>query len=78
MAIAFAWGYRAGDIFKEVEPIKIKSHGDRAKSIFRHGYDYLRRLMINIQERKAEFIASLSIILNGKSQHNTLKSMMMA
>jgi hypothetical protein len=47
MTIAFAWSYRAGNIFDEVEPIKIKSHGCRAKSIFRHGYDYLRRLLIN-------------------------------
>lgn len=76
MVITFVWSYRAGDIFQEVEPIEIKSHGDRAKSIFRHGYDYLRRLMINIQERKNEFIESLSIIINGKLSHNNLKNIM--
>lgn len=27
MVIAFVWSYRTGDLFKEVEPIKIKPHG---------------------------------------------------
>ena len=64
------------DIFKEVEPIKIKSHGDKAKSIFRHGYDYLRRLIINIRDRAGEFFENLSIILDGKQPHNALKNIM--
>ena len=76
IAITFAWSYRTGDIFNTVEPIEIKSHGDRAKSIFRHGYDYLRRLMINIRDRAEEFIESLSVIINGKQPHNSLKNMM--
>lgn len=76
MAITFAWNYRTGDIFNEVDPIEIKSHGDRAKSIFRHGYDYLRRLIINITERVDEFFETLSIILDGKQSHNPLKNIM--
>ncbi len=34
MAITFAWIHRAGDIFKEVEPIKIKKHGFKEKVFF--------------------------------------------
>ena len=78
MAIAFSWSYRSGDIFNEVEPIQIKSHGDRAKSIFRHGYDYLRRLMMNIRDRADEFFKNLELLLDGKKPHNALKNIMRA
>ena len=76
MTIAFVWSYRAGDIFKEVDPIEIKSHGDRAKSIFRHGYDYLRRLLINICDRTDEFFSNLAIIKSGKTSDNRLINIM--
>ncbi len=78
MTIAFVWSYRAGDIFNEVQPIKIKSHGERAKSIFRHGYDYLRRLLVNFCSRGTEYFNNLEVIKSGKKQHNTLKNMMRA
>jgi len=77
MTIAFAWSYRTGEIFEEVEPIEIKKHGDRAKSIFRHGYDYLRKLFVNYYDRSVEFIKNLEIIKNGKTGHNSLKAIML-
>lgn len=76
MAIAFAWSYRAGEVFEDVEAIEIKKHGDRAKSIFRHGYDYLRKLLINYCDRSAEFFKNLEVIKLGKKPHNTLKLIM--
>lgn len=76
LAITFAWHYRAGDIFNAVEPIEIKSHGDRAKSIFRHGYDYMRALIINLNDRVDEFFESLSIIITGKLSQWKLKPLM--
>ena len=78
MTIAFAWSYRTGDVFEEVEPIKIKSHGCRAKSIFRHGYDYLRRLLINLHDRVNEFFENLEVIKDGQKPHNALKKLMRA
>lgn len=78
MTIAFAWSYRAGEVFSEVEPIAIKSHGDKAKSYFRHGYDYLRKLVINFCDRSSEFFKSLDIIKSGKQSHNLLKTLMKA
>ncbi len=78
MTIAFVWSYRAGDIFNETQPIEIKSHGDRAKSIFRHGYDYLRRLFINFCGRATEFFGNLEVIKAGGKPHNSLKNMMRA
>jgi len=78
MTIAFVWSYRAGGIFNEVKPIEIKSHGERAKSVFRHGYDYLRRLLINFCDRATEFFYNLEVIKEGKKPHNTLKTIMRA
>ena len=46
MAIAFAWSHRVGEWrHEEVEPIKIKKHGRLAKSLFRHGLDFIRELL---------------------------------
>ena len=78
MTIAFAWSYRTGEVFSEVEPIATKSHGDKAKSYFRHGYDYLRKLVINFCDRSNEFFKSLEVIKSGKQSHNLLKTLMKA
>jgi hypothetical protein len=78
MTIAFVWSYRAGDIFNDIKPIAIKSHGARAKSIFRYGYDYLRRLLINFCDRTTEFFRNLEVIKAGEKQHEALKNMMRA
>lgn len=78
MTIAFVWSYRAGELFSEVEPIPIKSHGDKAKSYFRHGYDYLRKLMINYCDRVKEYFECLGIIKAGNLPHNSLKTLMRA
>jgi hypothetical protein len=52
LAIAFCWAHIIGDWIVQQKPIKIKKHGRPAKSIFRVGYDKLRRIFIN-QEQAA-------------------------
>jgi hypothetical protein len=47
MALAFCWAYRTGQWLTRIEPLKIKKHGRLAKSIFRHGFDHLRRILCN-------------------------------
>ena len=46
LAIAFCWSYRMGDIKTKEEPIKIKAHGRKAKSIFRVGLDLIREVIL--------------------------------
>lgn len=41
---AFCWADIAGAWLAQGDPLKIKKHGRLAKSIFRHGFDYLRRI----------------------------------
>jgi IS4 transposase len=45
--IAFVWCYLIGDFLdKNIEEIKIKKHGRRAVSIFKHGLDYLSKVLV--------------------------------
>lgn len=46
LAIAFAWSHRVGEWRHEHrEPIKVKKHGRLAKSLFRHGLDFIREIL---------------------------------
>ena len=47
LTVAFCWAYIAGQWLARINPIKIKKHGRLAKSLFRHGFDYLRRILCN-------------------------------
>jgi hypothetical protein len=47
MTVAFCWAYITGEWLARTRPIKIKKHGRLAKSLFRHGFDYLRRILCN-------------------------------
>lgn len=47
MTVAFCWAYIIGAWLARTAPIKLKKHGRLAKSLFRHGFDYLRRILRN-------------------------------
>jgi hypothetical protein len=48
LAIAFCWAHIIGEWLTRQRPLKIKKHGRLAKSIFRHGFDHLRRILCNL------------------------------
>ena len=52
LAIAFCWAFRTGDIRARAEPIPIKSHGRKARSIFREGLDLIRKMIIGRKNLK--------------------------
>lgn len=43
LAIAFCWAYRMGDIRAQKVPIQVKTHGRKARSLFREGMNLIRR-----------------------------------
>lgn len=43
LAIAFCWAYRTGDIRAQENPIEIKTHGRKARSLYREGLNLIRR-----------------------------------
>ena len=47
VTLAFCWAYLVGEWLAKTEPLKIKKHGRLAKSVFRHGFDYLRNILCN-------------------------------
>jgi hypothetical protein len=46
--VAFTWAYVVGDYLNRyIKPIKIKKHGKRARSIFKHGLNYISSVLLN-------------------------------
>jgi Transposase DDE domain len=48
LAIAFCWAYRTGDIQDQIQAIEVKTHGRKARSLFREGLNQVRRAIIGI------------------------------
>jgi transposase len=46
LAIAFCWAYRMGDIQDQTRPIEVKTHGRKARSLFREGLNLIRRAIL--------------------------------
>jgi len=45
--IAFVWCYRIGDYCDQnIQQIKLKTHGRRAISVFKYGFDLLSKFLI--------------------------------
>jgi hypothetical protein len=64
LTIALCWAYRTGQWLSQQKPITIKKHGRKAKSIFRCGFDYLRRLLLNLNlaQYEANFCQTLQFL----------------
>ena len=67
MAIAFAISYKTGEIGDEHSPIKVKKHGYRARSIFRHGLAKLCKIFADIGQRLVEWITLYASIIKSCS-----------
>lgn len=50
--IAFVWCYKIGIYLQLLNPITIKKHGRKAKSIFKYGLDYLENVLLNTVNQK--------------------------
>jgi hypothetical protein len=64
MTVSFCWAYIAGEWLARTNPIKIKKHGRLAKSLFRHGFDYLRRILCDqdCRARRFDFIRLCNLL----------------
>jgi len=51
LALAFCWAHIVGEWLSQQKPLKTKKHGRLAKSIFRYGFDHLRRILCNLSDR---------------------------
>jgi Transposase DDE domain len=48
LALSFCWAHIIGEWLTRQHPLKLKKHGRLAVSIFRHGFDHLRRILCNL------------------------------
>ena len=55
LTLALCWALKTGEWLVSQTPIVIKKHGRLAKSVFRTGFDYLRRLLLNLHQYADEF-----------------------
>ena len=63
VTIAFTWAHRMGEFLNDmIKAIKIKKHGYRALSFFRHGCDYLRSIINHYAHRLDDFYHSLTVL----------------
>ena len=47
LTLALVWSLKTGLELHQLQPIPLKKHGRRAKSLFRLGFDHLRHLILN-------------------------------
>ena len=55
LAIAGTWAHIVGEWIAKTNPLKVKTHGRREKSLFRYGLDHLQYVLLNIQHQAQAF-----------------------
>lgn len=62
LSLALCWVFLAGEWLHQLKPLSIKKHGRKAKSLFRYGFDYLRNIMLNLEQKMDEFLNALQFL----------------
>ena len=63
LTLALCWAMRTGLWLHQWHPIESKKHGRPAKSLFGHGLDYLRHLLLNPSpSNQSDFLQSLQLL----------------
>lgn len=55
LSLALCWAILVGEWLHWLNPLMIKKHGRKAKSVFRSGLDHLRNIVLNLNEKMYEF-----------------------
>ena len=66
LTIALCWSIKTGEELEKIQPIKVKKHGRREKSLFRRGFDLIRKAIFSIG-RKVDQILMIIRLLEGAS-----------
>lgn len=62
LSLAFTWAMKVGLWSHQRSPIPLKFHGRRSKSLFRTGFDFLRRTFSNLPLFRSEFLQALQLL----------------
>ena len=62
LSLALCWVFLTGEWLHQLKPLTIKKHGRKAKSLFRYGLDYLRNIVLNLEQKMDEFLDALEFL----------------
>lgn len=62
LSLALCWVILTGEWLHRLKPLTLKKHGRRAKSIFRYGFDHLRNIVLNLEQKKDDFLDVLQFL----------------
>jgi Transposase DDE domain len=62
LSLALVWVFLTGEWLHHLKPLAIKKHGRRAKSIFRYGFDHLRNIVLNLEQKIEDFWIALQFL----------------
>ncbi|MCY7283455.1 MAG: transposase [Cyanobacteria bacterium CAN_BIN43] len=62
LTIALCWAFLAGEWLAQQQAILIKKHRRKAKSIFRYGFDHLRRILFDLESFADELFRVLNFL----------------
>jgi len=66
LTIALCWSIKTGEALEKTKPTRVKKHGRKEKSLFRRGFDLIRRAIFSIR-RKTDQILRIIRFLEGIS-----------
>ena len=62
LSLALCWLFLIAEWLHQLKPLRLKKHGRKAKSLFRYGFDYLRNIMLNLDQKMNEFLETLQFL----------------
>lgn len=62
LSLALCWAVLTGQWLHQLQPLPVKKHGRRAKSLFRYGLDHLRTVLFNLEYRQDDFLVLLQLL----------------
>jgi len=62
LSLALCWVILTGEWLHQLKPLTVKKHGRRAKSIFRYGFDHLRNIVLNLEQKMDDFLNALHFL----------------
>jgi len=62
LSLALCWAFLAGEWLHSLKPLRIKNHGRKAKTLFRYGLDFLRHIVLNLEQKTDEFLDALQLL----------------
>ena len=62
LCLALCWVILTGEWLHQLKPLTIKKHGRRAKSIFRYGFDHLRNIVLNLDQKMDDFLDTIQFL----------------